>query len=143
MNATSEITRYSGMTRMQVNDFVDQVTTEIRESGRYDPLEIAATLKAMEDIIKGVRKGIADMVIDESGKYAEKTFEVGGVIYTKTNRASFDYSGCDKWNRMKQEIDDLQALMQRISCTVADAETGELITPAQKKVTESITIKLK
>jgi len=143
MMVTSEITRYSGMTRQQVGSFVEKVTNEIRESGRYDPLEIAATLKAMEDIVKGIRQGIQDMVINEAEKHPEKTFEHNGIGFTKTNRVSYDYSECSRWAELKEQIKEIESLMQTIKAPVADAETGELIPPARRKESQSVSINLK
>jgi hypothetical protein len=66
-NALSTITQFH-LTRSQIAAFANKALSEI-DCGIYDPLEIHICLKAMEELVKKLKEGIADQVMTEAEKY--------------------------------------------------------------------------
>ena len=130
------------LTKDQIDNFVSQVLNQVHNQGD-DVLQTTICLKAMEDVVKKVRAGISDLARDEAEKYIGKSFDYKGATVSKVNRTSYDYSACSQWNELNSQKKELEGVMKTISKPVADADTGEMISPAQIKITESLSIKIK
>jgi len=126
--ALSTITNFN-LSKDQVNDLVSQVLNDMLNDGRGNPLEVAGCLKAMEDAVKGIRKGIADLVQAEASKYVEKSFIVKGVEFTKVSRSSWSFDHCDAWKTHNDRRKEVEAIMKTTTGELADTHTGEIITP--------------
>jgi len=126
----------------QIEQFASQVLDDIyNHDGNV--LDTAICLSAMESMIKKVRAGVKDLIIQESDKYGEKTFDYKGARITKTSRVSYDYSNTDQWNVVTEKRKEIEGIAKTIKDPIADTETGEIINPAQKKISESISITIK
>jgi len=91
MNALSTITVMPS-TKAEIEVFVSKVKTEIL-SGDYNPVVIDVQLKAMEELIKAIRKEpeIREYILDEISRN-EKTFELGNAKITQKDSVRYDYS---------------------------------------------------
>lgn len=139
--AISTIKQFN-LSKDQIEQFASQVLNDVFYHDG-DILSTAICLRAMEDVIKKVRSGVGEMITEEAEKYAEKTFDYKGAKFTKTNRTTYNYSESAKWNELNEKKKELESLMKTIKEPVADTETGELIYPAQSKITESVSITIK
>jgi hypothetical protein len=121
-NALSFITEFN-LTKTQIDFFAQKALKEI-DTGLYNPLSIHLCLKAMEDLIKKIKEGIAEQVMLEAEKYGK----------------SFEYMGAkvQLMERLKQRED----LLKYLTAPLANTETGEIINPVPFKITSVITIAL-
>lgn len=141
MNKTSVMTLLPS-SKEQLSTFVQGAKSEIL-SGEIEPLQVAIQLKAMEDIIKQLRSDsdIKELIISESEKYGQKTFETNGAKFTLRQSVSYDYEDkqIDEW---KEQIKKRQDMLKNLTGEMADPETGEILKPATKKSADSISITL-
>ena len=149
MEALQKITQIP-ICRSEIQDFIDQSVESIL-SGRFNPLEIEIKLKAMEEIIKGLRgnQDIKDFAIDEAEKYG-KSFDFAGAKFSIAEIAKYDYSADSGWRELDNEIKlktehrkMREKLLRDLDKEVADPETGEMVTPATKESSKTIRITLK
>ena len=91
-NALSYITQFS-LTRSQIDLFTQKVLEEI-DSGNYNPLSVHLCLKAMEELVKRIKTGIAEQVLIEAEKYG-KSFEYLGAMVKLSERRTYDFSNDD------------------------------------------------
>lgn len=140
MNTTS-VMNLMPSTKKQLSVFVEKTKNEIL-SGIANPIDIAIQLKAMEDIVKKLRADadIRDLIISEAEKYG-KTFETNGAKFSIRQSVTYEYND-SKIDQLKEEIKQRQEMLKNLSFEVVDPETGELLTPAIKKSTDSIAIQL-
>jgi uridine kinase len=122
-----------------INNFVEKVLSEI-EPRQALPLLIKLT--AMGKIIEGLKDGLKDQLLEEASLTAEKSFTIDGVRLTKTNRTTYYYNHCAKWNALNEELKALQEMMKAAKEPFADVETGEVIHPARQSGSESISVTL-
>lgn len=132
--ALTEITSRGQLSRLVV-EFRDEIL-----SGNINPLQAAATLKALEDFTKELRGNclVKDCIREELEKYPEKSIKFAGCTFTKKATGTrFDYSGCndDELTRLqtKAEIasDALKTRQEFLKAVPAggidsfDPQTGE------------------
>lgn len=129
------------LSKSQINAFARNVLAELDE-GFYNPLEIHICLKAMEELVKKLKEGIANEAISEAEKYGEKEFDYKGSKVILANRRTYDYSQDATWSSLDEEKRKRETMLKNISEPMADPNTGELIYPAAFKVTPSISITL-
>jgi len=138
-NALSYITQFS-LTKTQIDFFARKAQEEI-DSGTYNPLAIHLCLKAMEEIVKKIKEGIASQVMLEAEKYG-KNFEFMGAKFQLSERRSYDFSNDSAWCDLDNTKKQREEMLKHLSSPLADKDTGEMIYPAQFKVTPVITITL-
>ena len=140
-------------TRAERSTFVDLVVNEIL-SGSRDPLQVEIYLKNIEETINEIRKNseVKQLLISEASKYNAKTFDFGGSNITISQRATYDFSVCNssEWNMLDAKIKELkeqqkivESQLKVMTKSIADIETGDIIEPPVKSVSEFLTIKLK
>lgn len=138
-NALSFITQFN-LSKSQIDLFARKALDEI-DTGLYNPLSIHLCLKAMEDLIKKIKEGIAEQVMLEAQKYG-KNFEYMGAKVQLMERRIFDYSIDDTWNQINRSLKQREELLKYLTTPLADTETGEIINPVPYKITSVITITL-
>lgn len=128
-------------TKASLQEFVRGAREEFL-NGYSEPLEVAIQLKAMEDIIKALRSDpeIKEMIIEEAEKYG-KTFEEKGAKFTLKQSVRYEYDD-DRINVLKAEIKARETMLKGLIGDMADPETGEILHPAIKKSSDSISITL-
>ena len=87
-NALSIITEFN-LTKTQIDQYAQKALEQI-DTGLYNPLSIQLCIKAMEELIKKIKEGIAEQVMLEAEKYG-KSFEYMGAKIQLTQRRSYDY----------------------------------------------------
>ena len=138
-NALSFITEFN-LTRSQIDFFAQKALNEI-DTGLYNPLSIHLCLKAMEELIKKVKEGIADQVMFEAEKYG-RSFDYMGAKVQLTERRTYDYSNDDTWSQMNRSLKQREELLKYLTSPLTDTETGEIINPVRFKITPVITVSL-
>ena len=136
-NALSTITQFN-LTKTQIDGFARKALEEI-DSGLYNPLEIHLCLKGMEEVVKKLKTGIADQVLSEAEKYG-KEFEYRGARIRLSDRRSYNFSKDFIWTEISNKKKQREEMLKHLSDPVADPETGEMIFPAQSKITSVISI---
>jgi hypothetical protein len=134
--------------KADIQVFIDQAVEKFL-SGEYNPVEYAPYLKAMEDIIKGIRENqdVKDFMIYELEKTGGK---MNGVSIVPVTR--YDYSGDLVWSQLDAKIKELteqskyrEKLLKPI--TVAEfpdpVHEGVIIKPPQKTTSKTIRVTLK
>jgi hypothetical protein len=138
-NALSFITEFN-LTKTQIDLFAQKAIEQI-DTGLYNPLSIHLCLKAMEELIKKVKEGIAEQVMVEAEKHG-KSFEYMGAKVQLTERRSYDYSNDDTWNQINRSLKQREELLKYLTAPLADTETGEIINPIPFKTISVISIAL-
>ena len=138
-NALSFITEFN-LSKSQIDFFAQKALNEI-DTGLYNPLSIHLCLKAMEDLIKKIKEGIADQVMLEAEKYG-KSFEYMGAKIQLSESRTYDYSLDDRWSKINRSLKQREELLKYLTTPLADTETGEIINPVLYKITSVITIAL-
>ena len=110
--------------------------------GEVNALDVAITLKGMEDFTKALRGDalIQDATLEELEKHGGKTVVFKGAKFSiKDMGVSYDYSECgdptwddlnEKMNVLKEKIKAREEFLKSIqgSVTIVDADTGEVST---------------
>ena len=138
-NALSTITQFN-LTKTQIEDFAWKALDEI-DSGMYEPLKIHLCLKAMEELVKKLKVGIADQVFSEAEKYG-KDFEYQGARIRLSERRSYNFTNDFIWSDLSNQKKKREEMLKHLSDPVADPDTGEMIFPAQSKITSVISVSL-
>jgi hypothetical protein len=138
-NALSTITQFN-LTKSQITAFSTKALEEIN-CGIYNPLEIHICLKAMEELVKKLKEGIADQVLNEASKFG-KQFDYKGSMIQLSERRTYDFSNDSTWSELDKNKKVREELLKHITTPMADADTGEMIYPAQFKITSIISITL-
>jgi hypothetical protein len=119
-------------------------------SGEIPALEVELVLKSMEEVIKKTRgdKYVKEAVMREADKWSEKTFEYKGINVTKSQRTTFDFSGCgdEVYNDLIRQQETLKAQIKAREAmlkTGVNTDTGETYDPPKTSTTEFLTIKFK
>ncbi len=134
----------------QVELFIQGATEQIL-NGQVDPLEAAIYLKTMEDVLKGIRdnKEIKEMIrfeiIERGGEV-----NLGNAKIKNIDRSNWDYSEDTRWNDFKNQIELLnehrknrEKMLQILEKEVADPDSGEMIYPAKKTISQYPRVTLK
>ncbi|MBP6977469.1 MAG: hypothetical protein PHD61_06440 [Bacteroidales bacterium] len=139
METLSIIQQFS-LTKTQIDVLARRVLEEI-DGGNHNPLNIFLCLKAMEELVKRLKDGIADQVLAEAEKYG-KQFDYLGSRVQLSERRTYDFSCDSTWCELDKTKKQREEMLRHITQPVADPDTGEMIYPAQFKITPVITITL-
>jgi hypothetical protein len=130
--------------------YVKNVKEEIL-SGNRNPNEIIGYIKSGVEVLTSILKDdeIKDYCIQEMRE--DKILNFAGHSVERSTRRSFDFSSCEKWIVLENEIQKLKAeqkllegQMKFLKNDIADTSTGEIISPAIiKSEINVLTIKLK
>ena len=149
MNALSTITVMPS-TKAEIEVFVSKVKTEIL-SGDYNPVVIDVQLKAMEELIKAIRKEpeIREYILDEISRN-EKTFELGNAKITQKDSVRYDYSDDTEWGELKEQETNFanarkgrEQYLRSLKKATPDPNTGEILYPPRQERTSTYSITLK
>lgn len=128
-------------TKVEIANFAEKVLSEIQIR---EALPMLARLTAIEQTIKLIKDGLKDQLLEEASLYSgEKSFEINGVRFTKTDRTTYYYNHCQKWQELNEKIKALEGMMKVAKEAFADPETGEIIEPARQSGSESISVTLR
>jgi hypothetical protein len=123
--------------REQLNTFVDRLTEEAL-SGVTDMIEIAKAIKIMDEVSSRLRANLADTILDEMAKYGKGEHTVNGIKFAVKQRTSYEYED-DELEELKNKVKAREQFLKSLIVSVADLETGLVIEPPVKKVSEYYT----
>lgn len=124
------------------------------DEGHITPLQLAAQLKFVEDVITNVKEELRQRVVAEQSKYGKERMSYQGASFDiKEAGVKYDYSQCqdEKWNEINilvegltEERKEREAFLKTLksSFTYIDETTGEIVTlnPPQRKSTTTYSI---
>lgn len=124
-------------------------------NGENDPLIVAKQLKALEELVKILRKDedIRNVIIDEYNLYGGKELRLHDCKYNvKDTGVSFDYSSCccDEYNNIIKDIEALKTDKKRLEAMLkvipidglANPDTGEIMYPPIRTASTGIVVEL-
>jgi hypothetical protein len=125
-------------------DEIPSVAQELSERLREftDSLTTFVMLKQAEQIIKSALEQTSDLAMM---KYSGKEMEVFGATVKTRPVVEYEYQDGTliefekQLDAVKKRIDERKKFLRSIPCSIADAETGELIVPA-KKIRDGLTL---
>jgi hypothetical protein len=95
----------------------------------------------MEELVKKLKESIAEQVLAEAQKYG-KQFDYLGSKVQLSERRTYDFSNDSLWCELDKTKKEREEMLKHISSPLADPDTGEMIYPAQFKISPVITITL-
>jgi len=140
------------VTKSEIVNYTKEIKDKIKE-GELDPLETKIKLKIFSEIIKDIEKDddVKEIILDEAEKYG-KNFDFSNANIQIRAKSSYDFKACgdSKWEELNKQMEELkkelkerEELLKALKAPIADAETGEIITPPRKRTTDYIAITLK
>lgn len=117
---------------------------ELVTEGDINPLELDMRLKAIESVCEKIRKHtmVKECVIEEAQKHGAKgEFDfMNCVARVGEFGARYDYAGCNdtELNELVIKIKARQKFLKELDIEMVDENTGEIISPAVKKSTTSV-----
>lgn len=133
-----------------------EMIADLVRSGNYNALDVATKIKWMIATLEQAGKLIQEDAVIEIEKHSGKTTVNGAEVIKKEVGTKYDYSGCNdsSWNALsklesqaKEKKSEREKFLKTLpsSMTVADEETGEMITlnPPIKSSTTSIAVTFK
>ena len=146
----ASVIRLMPESKEQIAVFIESAVDQIL-SGQVNSFEAAVYLKAMEDVVKGIRdnREVKEALLFDLHE-SEGKVTVGNATISSVDRSVYDYSGDQFWTRLDVQIKELtetrenrEKLLQRLEKKVTDPDTGEMITPAEKMVSKTVRVTLK
>lgn len=140
-------------TRQDIQNYVSNVKLNIL-NGENDPLKVLKNIKVLVSICDELANDIEikELIQNEADKFAEKTIEIHGCKFTKSERAEWEFSECNDSElrilenalfQTKAEIKRRQDFLKVIPDNFVNMETGEVINQATKKSKSIISVTLK
>jgi len=130
---------------------VEDVLQGVRENGT-DVRDLFRLMKYLEEVHKLLKsnKELQEYIIDEMGKYG-KVATGRGVEVEHVSRANYDFTVCgdSEWDKLQDElsllkgkIKERERFLKSLKKSMADPETGEVISPPAVKWVDYYKIKL-
>jgi hypothetical protein len=103
----------------------------------------------MEETVTAIRKDlrVKNLVIEEAGKWGNKTFPFHGAEITVSQKTTKDFAGCDPvLDDLYVQAEQLKALIKAREATVSagvDPATGEKFPPFKTSTSNFLTYRFK
>jgi hypothetical protein len=115
--------------------------------GTINPLEFYRRAKLIEQCIDELKKDadVFDCATTERAKWGKEKPVVNGAVVDTGSRTTYDYESCNDsvYNKLKEDLKAREAYLKALpSQGAVDPDTGELIMPPVKKISEFITVKI-
>lgn len=123
---------------MELHDIIHycEQTAEGAASGREDVLSHFSEMRAIIAAATDALKAIEPLAIEEAEKYPGKTFEHGGLTFTRTEgRRAFKFDHLKEWADAKHTLSTIEeraknAALQMEKKLVLASDEGEVFEPA-------------
>ena len=132
--------------------FVDTTIDRII-AGDLDPLQLAPSLKAMEEIVKGIRenKDVKNVMMGMIEEMGEKKVQYGNATISIVETGRLDYSGDPVWDGIKKEEErcatirkQREEILKTVTSEFPDpVNEGVLLKPPVKNYSQIIKVTLK
>jgi hypothetical protein len=109
---------------------------EAIENGQTNPLNAYIELYQFSELIDEMLDQVKDQALEERRKYGkEEVIKNGFKVELGTGRKLWYYADSKRWNELNDKRKMYEELMQKatMGAQIADAETGELVEPAELK----------
>jgi hypothetical protein len=137
----SKLSLPESISKSEIGAFVDETTAKIM-NGELDPLAAHVRAKAVMKALELIIKQTEQLAIDETYKYAGKTFEAfGAEISQREGAESPNCDMDDRYTAIKLQLKDREALLKhafkmRDKCAIYDNQTGEEVPVLPAKFTK-------
>ena len=109
---------------------------EAIENGQTNPLNAYIELYQFSELIDEMLEQVKEQALEERRKYGkEEVIKNGFKIELGTGRKMWYYGDSKRWNELNDKRKMHEELMQKatMGAQIADAETGEMVEPAELK----------
>lgn len=132
---------------MEERNILEQSIKEKIISGNLNPLEFYRVAKLLDEMIDRLKKDsdIFGAAADEVKLWGKEKPVINGSVIDTGSRTTYDYDSCNDsvYNRLKEQIKEREKYLKALPPQgAADPETGEVVLPPTKKVSEFITVKI-
>jgi archaellin len=100
-------------TKQKLQVIADEIHAGVMD-GNVNPLNIAITMNAMEQLIKMVKERIQSEVLHELGKYPKSKAELNGVTVSTMDTVKYDFSHVQGWQELEDQITILKEKQKAI-----------------------------
>lgn len=103
-------------------------------------------LKAIETELNYAIEEAKKQVQKELNKYPEKLVTYNDFVFEKTQKTTYSFDNSPEWvqlSEQRKKIEERMKIASKNGIQIVDEETGEIIFPATKKITEYFTFKTK
>ena len=113
---------------------------ERMESGEHDVFEMVIQIKQLESMFTElVKHDRVKQILDGEFENQEKKFNRCGFVVEKASKSTYIYENDATICELKEKIKDREKLLKAIPLSgMADPETGEMLYPPLRKVTDYI-----
>ena len=113
---------------------------ERMESGEHDVFEMFIQIKQLESMFTElVKHDRIKQILDNEFENQEKKFNRCGFVVEKASKSTYIYENDATIYELKEKIKDREKLLKAIPLSgMADPETGEMLYPPLRKVTDYI-----
>ena len=113
---------------------------EKMESGEHDVFEMYIQIKQLESMFTElVKHDRIKQILDNEFENQEKKFNRCGFVVEKASKSTYIYENDATICELKEKIKDREKLLKAIPLSgMADPETGEMLYPPLRKVTDYI-----
>ena len=113
---------------------------ERMESGEHDVFEMFIQIKQLESMFTElVKHDRIKQILDNEFENQEKKFNHCGFVVEKASKSTYIYENDATICELKEKIKDREKLLKAIPLSgMADPETGEMLYPPLRKVTDYI-----
>lgn len=113
---------------------------EKMESGEHDVFELYIQIKQLESMFSElVKHDRVKQILDSEFENQEKKFNRCGFVVEKASKSTYIYENDATICELKEKIKDREKLLKAIPLSgMADPETGEMLYPPLRKVTDYI-----
>ena len=113
---------------------------EKMESGEHDVFELYIQIKQLESMFSElVKHDRVKQILDSEFENQEKKFNRCGFVVEKASKSTYSYENDATICELKEKIKDREKLLKAIPLSgMADPETGEMLYPPLRNVTDYI-----
>jgi len=127
------------VTKSEKENYIQNVVNEFNNLEYYEQNELVQRIKIACEVFEGILKNpdVKGAIVSNM-ENNRLTTQLGTI--ERTERKSWKYD-CQLHTELKEKITKLETIMKTIEAPIADADTGEIIEPANYTTTEVITFR--
>lgn len=130
-------------TKSEVSAIASSVVDKICEEGTVNVLDAEIMLKQLQNVIECIRsnENYKNSLEKELGRYNEDKFTYQRFSFSKSKKTTYDYKGDSTWRELDAKRKSREELLKTIKEPMGDTNTGEMVYPAIKNITNYVTLK--
>jgi len=112
--------------------------------GEVNEIAVYIELNEISKLVNDLKKQVLPCALHQADREDKKTFDHGNFTVTKSSKTTWSFKHLKDWNEKKEDIKAFEeraktahGMREAIICQ----ETGEVVEPAHKSVSETLMIK--